>query len=79
MSQRRRPGRLWLFFYGRPRRGFPWLLAGIVVTILVLSLTFAIPGGADVWRGLAPVFLVVLIAGAVVAAVILIRNPRRRP
>ena len=63
----------------RPRRGFPWLLAGIVVTILVLSLTFAIPGGADVWRGLAPVFLVVLIAGAVVAAVILIRNPRRRP
>ena len=79
MSQRRRPGRLWLFFYGRPRRGFPWLLAGIVVAILVLSLTFAIPGGADVWRGLAPVFLVVLIAGAVVAAVILIRNPRRRP
>jgi len=79
VSQRRRPGRLWLFFYGRPRRGFPWLLAGIVVTILVLSLTFAIPGGADVWRGLAPVFLVVLIAGAVVAAVILIRNPRRRP
>jgi len=70
---------LWLFFYGRPRRGFPWLLAGIVVAILVLSLTFAIPGGADVWRGLAPVFLVVLIAGAVVAAVILIRNPRRRP
>ena len=79
MSQRRRPGRLWLFFYGRPRRGFPWLLAGIVAAILVLSLTFAIPGGADVWRGLAPVFLVVLIAGAVVAAVILIRNPRRRP
>ena len=70
---------MWLFFYGRPRRGFPWLLAGIVVAILVLSLTFAIPGGADVWRGLAPVFLVMLIAGAVVAAVILIRNPRRRP
>jgi len=70
---------LWLFFYGRPRRGFPWLLAGIVVAILVLSLTFAIPGGADVWRGLAPVFLVVLIAGAVVAAVVVIRNPRRRP
>lgn len=70
---------MWLFFYGRPRRGFPWLLAGIVVAILVLSLTFAIPGGADVWRGLAPVFLVVLIAGAVVAAVVVIRNPRRRP
>jgi len=27
---RRRPGRLWLFFYGRRRRGFPALLVGLV-------------------------------------------------
>ena len=67
-----------MFFYGRPRRGFPWLLVGLFLTIVVLSLTFAIPGGADVWRSLAPVFLVVLIAGAIVAAVVLIRFPRRR-
>lgn len=79
MSQRKRPGRLWMFFYGRPRRGFPWLLAGVIAAIVVLSLTFAIPGGADAWRALAPVFLVILIAGAIVAAVAMLRRrPRRR-
>jgi hypothetical protein len=67
-----------MFFYGRPRRGFPWLLVGLFLAIVVLSLAFAIPGGADVWRSLAPVFLVVLIAGAIVAAVLLVRFPRRR-
>lgn len=79
MSQKKRPGPLWMFFYGRPRRGFPWLLAGVITTLLVLSLTFAIPGGADLWRSLAPVFLVVLIAGAVVAGVAVMRRPRRGP
>ena len=79
MNQRRRPGPLWMFFYGRPRRGFPWLLVGIVVAIGVLSLTFAIPGGADVWRGLAPIFLVVLIVAVIVSAVAILRaRPRRR-
>jgi hypothetical protein len=67
-----------MFFYGRPRRGFPWLLAGVIAAIVVLSLTFAIPGGADAWRTLAPVFLVILIAGAIVAAVAVLRRPRRR-
>ena len=78
MSQKKRPGRLWMFFYGRPRRGIPWLLVGIVVAISVLSLTFALPGVAEVWRTLVPVFLVALIAGAIVAAVAVIRHPRRR-
>ena len=78
MNQRKRPGRLWMFFYGRPRRGFPWLLAGVFVTVIVLSLTFAVPGGADVWRALAPVFLVALIVAAIVAAVAVLRHPRRR-
>jgi peptidoglycan/LPS O-acetylase OafA/YrhL len=66
-----------MFFYGRPRRGFPWLLAGIVVMIAILSLTFAIPGGADMWRTLAPIFLVMLIVGAIVAGVAVLRRPRR--
>lgn len=67
-----------MFFYGRPRRGIPWLLVGIVVAIVVLSLTFGLPGVAEVWRTLAPVFLVALIAGAIVAAVLVVRHPRRR-
>jgi len=67
-----------MFFYGRPRRGFPWLIAGVIAAIAVLSLTFAIPGGADVWRTLSPVFLVMLIVGAIVAAVAVLRRPRRR-
>ncbi len=79
MNQRKRPGPLWMFFYSRPRRGFPWLLAGIFIAIGVLSLTFAIPGGADVWRGLAPIFLVVLIVAVIVSAVAILRaRPRRR-
>jgi hypothetical protein len=68
-----------MLFYGRTRRGFPWLLAGIVVVIGVLSLTFAIPGGADVWRGLAPIFLVLIIVAVIVSAVAILRaRPRRR-
>jgi hypothetical protein len=79
VKQGRRPGVLWMFFYGRQRRGFPWLLVGIVVTVGVLALTFAIPGGADVWRGLAPVFLVLLIVAVIVSAVAILRaRPRRR-
>lgn len=68
-----------MFFYGRQRRGVPWLLAGVVVVVGVLSLTFAIPGGAEVWRGLAPVFLVILIVAVIVSAVAIVRaRPRRR-
>jgi hypothetical protein len=79
VSQKKRPGPLWMFFYGRRRRGFPWLLVGIVVAVVVLGLTFAIPGGADVWRGLAPIFLVALIVAVIVSAVAIVRErPRRR-
>jgi len=79
VNQRRKPGLLWMFFYGRPRRGFPWLLAGVVVAVAVLSLTFAIPGGADVWRSLAPVFLVMLIVAVIVSAVAIVRARPRGP
>lgn len=76
---KKRPGRLWLAFYGRPRRGFPWLLVGVFIAVLVLGLAFAIPGGVDASRGLAAalfgVLLLLAIAGALVAAF----RPRRRP
>jgi hypothetical protein len=75
---RKRPGPLWLFFYGRQRRGFPWLLVGVLVAIMVLALSFAIPGGADMWRAVAPFILGLLIVGALVGAILAALRPRRR-
>ena len=76
---KKRPGRLWLAFYGRPRRGFPWLLAGVFLALLVLGLVFAIPGGADASRGLAAALFGVLLLVAIVAAIVAAFRPRRRP
>lgn len=75
---RKRPGPLWMFFYGRRRRGIPWLLIGTLVVIVVLALSFAIPGGADMWRAIAPYLLGLLIAGALVGAIVAVLRPRRR-
>ncbi len=76
---KKRPGALWLLFYGRRRRGFPWLLVAVLAAVVVLALTFAIPGGPDAWRALAPLILGVLMAGALVFAVVASLRPRRRP
>lgn len=77
MKERRRPSRLWLFFWGRQRRGTPWLLIGVLGTVLVLALAFAIPGGAALSRYalLLPVTLLVLVlvASLVVVAVAFLR------
>jgi hypothetical protein len=48
------------------------------VAIVVLALTFAIPGGADMWRTVAPVVFGVLILCALVAAIVAAFRPRRR-
>jgi hypothetical protein len=77
-APRKRPSALWLLFYGRRRRGFPWLLAGVLVVTVVLALTFAIPGGPDVWRALAPLILGALLVGALAFAVAASLRPRRR-
>jgi hypothetical protein len=77
-SNKKRPGALWLLFYGRRRRGFPWLLAAVFAAVFVLALTFAVPGGVDMWRAVAPVLFGVLLVGAVVAAVVASFRPRRR-
>ena len=66
-----------MLFYGRARRGFPWLLAGTFLVVLVLALVFAVPGGPDVARLVAAVFLVPVIA-ALVIAVVAVVSPRRR-
>ncbi|TAN33316.1 hypothetical protein EPN29_06035 [bacterium] len=75
---KKRPGPLWLLFYGRRRSGFPWLLAGVIAAVVVLGLTFAIPGGAEMWRSIAPPLLGLLIALAIVAALVAALRPRRR-
>ena len=75
---KKRPGALWLFFYGRQRRGFPWLLVIVFIAIIALAITFAIPGGADMWRTVAPFAFGFLILGALVAAIVAALRPRRR-
>ena len=78
---RRRPGRLWLFFHGRRRRGFPGLLVGVLVAALLLGALYGLPHAADVSR-LVLVGAVILLALLVVASVALVaiaavRPPRR--
>lgn len=75
---KKRPGRLWLFFYGRQRRGVPWLLIAVVVGVVLLALTFALPGGPEIWRSVAPVIIGLLLVGAIVAAIAAMLRPRRR-
>jgi hypothetical protein len=75
---KKRPGPLWLLFYGRQRRGFPWLLVVVMVVIIGLALSFAVPGVADMWRAVAPIFFGLLLVGALVAAIAAAFRPRRR-
>jgi hypothetical protein len=65
-------------FYGRQRRGVPWLLIAVIVSVVLLALTFALPGAADMWRSVAPVILGVLLLVAILAAIAAILRPRRR-
>ena len=77
-APRRRPGRLWLFFYGRKRRGFPGLLVVLAVLAVGLGLAYGLPGGADLSR-----LVIVVTAGAlvllIVASLILVAFAWLRP
>ena len=77
-APRRPPGRLWLFFYGRKRRGFPGLLVGVLVAALVLGLAYGLPGGADASR-LVIVLSLVALLGLIVASLALVLYAWRRP
>ena len=81
MSGRRRPGRLWLFFYGRKRRGFPGLLVGLLVAAVVLGGVFGLPHGADLSRLAIPITIgalaLLILAALVLVAMAVIRPPRR--
>ena len=76
---KKRPSWLWLFFYGRRRRGFPWLLVGVLAAMLLFGLVFALPGGADVSRGVAAALFGLMLVAAVVVAIVAVVVPRRRP
>jgi hypothetical protein len=80
---KRRPGRLWLFFYGRKRRGFPGLLVSLLAAALLLGLLYGLPGGADLsrWFIVATVgALVALLLGSLaLVAVAVVRGPGRHP
>jgi hypothetical protein len=75
---KKRPGPLWLLFYGRNRKGFPWLLVAMMIAVLALAFSFAIPGGADMWRTAAPFVFGFLIVCALVAALVAALRPRHR-
>lgn len=75
---RKRPGPLWFFFYGRRRSGFPWLLLGVFLAVLVPALLFAIPGAADTSRTIAVFAVALLLGGGAIAAVVAAVFPRRR-
>ncbi len=67
-----------MLFYGRRRRGFPWLLAGVLFAVLVLALLFAIPGGPGLSWTVAAVLFGFLVVGALAFAVLAVVRPRRR-
>ena len=77
-GDRRRPGRLWLFFWGRKRRGFPGLLVAVVLIVVGLGLLFGLPGGADLCRYalILPVSLLVLV---ILASLVLVALAWLRP
>ena len=79
---KRRPGRLWLFFYGRRRRGFPGLLVTVLLLAVLLGFTFASRTGAAIsfWVGLAFLVVIALLAlGALaIALVASLRKPDGR-
>ena len=76
---RRQPGRLWLFFYGRRRRGFPGLLVGVLTLALVLGLTFASRAGTAISHWIGITFLVLLGMLAVVALAVALAASLRPP
>jgi hypothetical protein len=79
---RQRPGRLWLFFYGRRRRGFPGLLVAVILLAIVLGLSFASRIGAGLSWLIGVGFVAALAFGVVLALAAFgfagLRPPRRR-
>ena len=67
-----------MLFYGRQRRGFPWLLMWVGVAVLLGAFAFRLVGGPDVWRAVFPILVGALVLAALVLAVAASLWPRRR-
>ena len=76
---KRRPGRLWLLFYGRKRRGFPGLMVAVLGLSVILGLTFASRAGTTLsyWIGIG--FLAAIALLALVALGVALAASLRRP
>jgi hypothetical protein len=77
-SNKKRPGALWLMFYGRQRRGFPFLLLWVTVGLVLGTLAFSVAGGPDIWRAVFPVVVGALLLAALVFALFAALWPRKR-
>ena len=75
---KKRPGALWLLFYGRRRRGFPWLLACVGAGVVLAALTFGLVAGPDISRAVFPISFGLLMLGAIVFAIAAWLRPRGR-
>lgn len=79
---KRRPSRLWLWFWGRKRRGYPGLLTAVVLLAVAGAVTARTGLGYEVgaWLGIALVAVLALITLAALAAAIVgaLRPPGRR-
>ena len=74
----KRPGFFWMLFYGRARRGFPWLLGLVIAAVLLGALTFRVFGGPDISRAAFPIFVGALLVAALVFAIVASVRPRKR-
>lgn len=79
MKGKRRPGRLWLLFWGRRRRGFPGLLVAVLLLVVVLGLSFASRTGAALSYLVGLGFLALIALLAVLALVAALVASLRRP
>jgi hypothetical protein len=77
---KRRPGFWWLFFYGRRRRGVPWLLIALLAAVLLLGLSFGLPGagGLRVLDLIGVAVIGLLLAGSLGLALLALLRPRGR-
>lgn len=67
-----------MFFYGRRRTGFPWLLVGLIAALLLLALTFGLPGASGLGPVIGLIFIAALVLGTVVALIAALLRPRRK-